>query len=126
MGIMHKRINAQGAYVTLISGFIIGFGRIFLEIMSDSLNPGSFLYIVGTMNYLSFGSWFFFLCLLLITAVSLATEEPKSEKVLNLTLGTVSSEEKKITKASFDWKDVSTSIFVVLVVVFVMLWFNGR
>src|SRR6056300_525631 len=27
MGIMHKRINAQGAYVTLISGFIIGFGR---------------------------------------------------------------------------------------------------
>jgi SSS family solute:Na+ symporter len=78
------------------------------------------------MNYLSFGSCFFFLCLLLITAVSLATEEPKSEKVLNLTLGTVSSEEKKITKASFDWKDVSTSIFVVLVVVFVMLWFNGR
>lgn len=39
MGIMHKRINAQGAYVTLISGFIIGFGRIFLEILSDSLNP---------------------------------------------------------------------------------------
>jgi SSS family solute:Na+ symporter len=46
--------------------------------------------------------------------------------VLNLTIGTVSSEEKKITKASFDWKDVSISIFVVLVVIFVMLWFNGR
>ncbi len=126
MGIMHKRINAQGAYVTLISGFIIGFGRIFLEIMSDSLNPGSFLHTMGTMNYLSFGSWFFLLCVLLITAVSHATEEPKPEKVLNLTIGTVSSEEKKITRASFDWKDVSISIFVVLVVIFVMLWFNGR
>ena len=126
MGIMHKRINAQGAYVTLISGFIIGFGRIFLEIMSDSLNPGSFLHTVGTMNYLTFGSWFFLLCVLLITAVSLATEEPTPEQVSNLTIGTVSLEEKKITKASFDWKDVSISIFVVLVVIFVMLWFNGR
>ena len=125
-GIMHKRINAQGAYVTLISGFIIGFGRIFLEIISDSLNPGSFLHTFGTMNYLAFGSWFFLLCVLLITVVSLATEEPKPEKVLNLTFGTVSSEEKKITRASFDWKDVSISIFVILVVVFVMLWFNGK
>jgi SSS family solute:Na+ symporter len=125
-GIMHKRINTQGAYVTLISGFIIGFGRIFLEIMSDSLNPGSFLHTFGTMNYLKFGSWFFLLCVLLITAVSLATEEPKPEKVLNLTLGTVSSKEKKIARASFDWKDVSISIFVILVVVFVMLWFNGK
>jgi SSS family solute:Na+ symporter len=125
-GIMHKRINTQGAYVTLISGFIIGFGRIFLEIMSDSLNPGSFLHTFGTMNYLKFGSWFFLLCVLLITAVSLATEEPKPEKVLNLTLGTVSSEEKKIVRASFDRKDVSISIFVILVVVFVMLWFNGK
>jgi SSS family solute:Na+ symporter len=78
------------------------------------------------MNYLTFGSWFFLLCVLLITAVSLATEEPKPEKVVNLTIGTVSSEEKKITRASFDWKDVSISIFVVLVVIFVMLWFNGR
>ena len=125
-GIMHKRINAQGAYVTLISGFIIGFGRIFLEIISDSLNPGSFLHTFGTMNYLAFGSWFFLLCVLLITVVSLATEEPKPEKVLNLTFGTVSSEEKKITRTSFDWKDVSISIFVILVVVFVMLWFNGN
>ena len=125
-GIMHKRINAQGAYVTLISGFIIGFGRIFLEIISDSLNPGSFLHTFGTMNYLAFGSWFFLLCVLLITVVSLATEEPKPEKVLNLTFGTVSSEEMKITRASFDWKDVSISIFVILVVVFVMLWFNGN
>jgi SSS family solute:Na+ symporter len=126
MGIMYKRINAQGAYVTLISGFIIGFGRIFLEIISDSLHPGSVLHTVGTMNYLTFGAWFFLLCVLMLIGVSLATEAPKPEKVLNLTFGTVTPEEKKITRASYDWKDVSISIFVVLVVIFVMLWFNGR
>jgi SSS family solute:Na+ symporter len=126
MGIMYKRINAQGAYVTLISGFIIGFGRIFLEIISDSLHPGSVLHTVGTMNYLTFGAWFFLLCILMLIGVSLATEAPKPEKVLNLTFGKVTPEEKKITRASYDWKDVSISIFVVLVVIFVMLWFNGR
>ena len=126
MGIMYKRINAQGAYVTLISGFIIGFGRIFLEIISDSLHPGSVLHTLGTMNYLTFGAWFFLLCVLMLIGVSFATEAPKPEKVLNLTFGTVTPEEKKITRASYDWKDVSISIFVVLVVIFVMLWFNGR
>ncbi|MDA7778039.1 sodium:solute symporter [Flavobacteriaceae bacterium] len=126
MGIAHKRINAQGAYVTLILGFIIGFGRIFLEINSESLHPGSFLHSLGTMNYLSFGAWFFLFCILVIVGVSLATTPPVAEKVINLTLGTVTAEEKKISRATFDWKDIAVSLFVVLVVVFVMIWFNGK
>lgn len=126
MGIAHKRINAQGAYVTLILGFIIGFGRIFLEISSASLQPGSFLHSLGTMNYLSFGAWFFLFCILVIVGVSLANAPPVAEKVINLTFGTVTAEEKKISRATFDWKDIAVSIFVVLVVVFVMIWFNGK
>lgn len=126
MGIMHKRINAQGAYVTLILGFIIGFGRIFLEIMSDSLTQGSFLHLIGTANYLSFGAWFFVFCILTIIGVSLVSAKPPAEKVLNLTFGTVTPEEKKISKSTFDWKDIAVSIFVVLVVVFVLIWFNGK
>lgn len=126
MGIMHKRINTQGAYVTLILGFIIGFGRIFLEIMSDSLTQGSFLHLIGTANYLSFGAWFFVFCILTIIGVSLVSAKPPAEKVLNLTFGTVTPEEKKISKSTFDWKDIAVSIFVVLVVVFVLIWFNGK
>ena len=126
MGILHKRINAQGAYVTLILGFVIGFGRIFLEILSDSLPSGSFLHFIGTVNYLSFGAWFFVFCIVTIIGVSLATAHPPEEKVLNLTFGTVTPEEKKKSRATFDWKDIAVSLFVVLVVVFVMIWFNGK
>jgi SSS family solute:Na+ symporter len=126
MGILHKRINAQGAYVTLILGFVIGFGRIFLEILSDSLPSGSFLHFIGTVNYLSFGAWFFVFCIVTIVGVSLATAHPPEEKVLNLTFGTVTPEEKKKSRATFDWKDIAVSLFVVLVVVFVMIWFNGK
>ena len=126
MGILHKRINAQGAYFTLILGFVIGFGRIFLEILSDSLPSGSFLHFIGTVNYLSFGAWFFVFCIVTIIGVSLATAHPPEEKVLNLTFGTVTPEEKKKSRATFDWKDIAVSLFVVLVVVFVMIWFNGK
>jgi solute:Na+ symporter, SSS family len=126
MGIAHKRINAQGAYITLIAGFIIGFGRIFLEIMSDSFTPGSILFNLGTMNYLTFGAWFFLFCILTLIGVSLATEKQADEKVVNLTFGTITAEEKKISRATFDWKDISISIFVVVIVVFIMIWFNGK
>ena len=126
MGIAHKRINAQGAYITLIAGFIIRFGRIFLEIMSDSFTPGSILFNLGTMNYLTFGAWFFLFCILTLIGVSLATEKQADEKVVNLTFGTITAEEKKISRATFDWKDISISIFVVVIVVFIMIWFNGK
>lgn len=126
MGIMHRRINAQGAYVTLILGFIIGFGRIFLEITTDSLTPGSFLYFLGTLNYLSFGVWFFVFCILTIIIISLSTPQQPAEKLLNLTFGTVTAKEKNISKSTYDWKDIIVSIFVVLVVVFVLVWFNGK
>jgi SSS family solute:Na+ symporter len=126
MGIAHKRINAQGAYITLIAGFIIGFGRIFLEIMSDSFTPGSILFNLGTMNYLTFGAWFFLFCILTLIGVSLATEKQADEKVVNLTFGTITAKEKKISRATFDWKDISISIFVVVIVVFIMIWFNGK
>ena len=126
MGIMHRRINAQGAYVTLILGFIIGFGRIFLEIISNSLTPGGFFYFLGTLNYLSFGVWFFMFCVLTIIIISLSTPQQPDEKVLNLTFGTVTTKEKNISKSTYDWKDIIVSIFVVLVVVFVLVWFNGK
>ena len=38
----------------------------------------------------------------------------------------VTAEEKKISRATFDWKDIAVSIFVVLVVIFIMIWFNGK
>ena len=31
-----------------------------------------------------------------------------------------------ISKSTYDWKDIIVSIFVVLVVVFVLVWFNGK
>ncbi|MGB5388153.1 MAG: sodium:solute symporter, partial [Eudoraea sp.] len=40
LGIFYKRINANGAIATLIGGFIIGFGKLTLEILKSSFTEG--------------------------------------------------------------------------------------
>src|SRR5210317_1535121 len=126
MGIFHKRINAQGAFITLITGLVIGFSRIFLEIISDSFAPGSILHTIGTVNYLTFGAWFFLFCILTIVGVSLATAKPTEAQVKNLTFQTISEEEKQISRSTYNWKDITISVIVVIIVVYVMVWFNGK
>jgi len=126
LGIFHKRINAQGAFVTMVVGFIVGAVRIVLELVKDSLDPESFWYLLGDMNFLSFASWFFLFCIILIVVVSYATPAPSDEKLKNLTYATISDEERKDNKNSYNWKDIAISVVIVAIVAFVMIWFNGK
>lgn len=125
LGIFYKRINAIGAYATLIMGIVVAFFRITLELVKDDLNPNGFLYHLGDMNFLSFGAWFFLFCLIFIIAVSLLTKAPDKEHIVNLTFGTITNEEKKKNKNSYNWVDIAVSIIIIMIVIGVMVFFNG-
>jgi len=126
LGIFHKRINAQGAFVTLVVGFIVGAARIILELLKDSLDPQGLLFYFGDMNFLAFASWFFLFCIVLILVVSYATKAPSDEQLENLTFATITAAEKARNKASYNWVDIAISVGVVAVVIYVMVWFNGK
>ena len=126
MGIFYKRINATGAFATLIMGIVVAFLRIFLELIKGNLDPDGFLFKLGDMNFLSFGAWFFLFCILFLLVVSLMTKVPDREKIVNLTFGTITEEEKIKNKNSYNWVDISISILVILIVIGVMLFFNGK
>jgi len=126
LGIFHKRINSQGAFVTMVVGFIVGALRIILELVKDSLDPESFWFLLGDMNFLSFAAWFFLFCIILILVVSYATAPPSDEKLKNLTYATISDEERKKNKSSYNWKDIAISVIIVAIVAYVMIWFNGK
>ncbi|MDT0676856.1 sodium:solute symporter [Autumnicola musiva] len=126
LGIFYKRINATGAYITLIVGFIVGAARIVLELFKDSLDPDGFLFLLGDINFLTFAAWFFLFCIILITVVSLLTNVPAKEKTDNLTYQTISEEEKKNNKNSYSWVDIAVSIIVLIIVAGVMIFFNGN
>ena len=126
LGIFHKRINAQGAFVTLIAGFVVGALRIVLELSKDSLEAGGVWHTLGATNFLTFAAWFFLFCVALIVAVSWLTPAPAPEKVANLTFATISPEEKARNKNSYNWKDITISLLIVAIVVWIMIWFNGK
>ncbi len=125
LGIFYKRINAQGAYVTLVTGFLIGALRIVLELMRPTLDPDGMLYALGSMNFLTFGAWFFLFCIILAVVVSLATPAPSETQIANLTFSTLSNEEKAKNKTSYNWIDIAISVLVVAIVIGVMITFSG-
>ncbi|MBK8393167.1 MAG: sodium/solute symporter [Saprospiraceae bacterium] len=125
LGIFYKRINAQGAYVTLVTGFLIGAMRIVLELMRPTLDPDGMLYALGSMNFLTFGAWFFLFCIILAVVVSLATPAPSEAQIANLTYSTLSAEEKAKNKTSYNWIDIAISALVVAIVIGVMITFSG-
>lgn len=126
LGIFYKRINALGAFVTLVVGFLGGALRIVLELTTDSLDPTGILYALGTMNFLAFSAWFFLFCIMVAIGVSLLSTVPSMEKIKNLTFQTISPEEKLKNKSSYNWKDIAVSILILAVVVWVMILFNGK
>ena len=126
LGIFYKRINATGAFATLVMGIIVAFFRIVLELTKGNFNPDSFLFKLGDMNFLSFGAWFFLFCLVFMVVVSLSTKEPDREKIVNLTFGTITEEEKKNNKNSYNWVDIAISVLIILIVIGVMVFFNGK
>jgi SSS family solute:Na+ symporter len=126
LGIFYKRINAIGALSTLVMGIVVAFTRIVLELIKDDLDPDGFLFKMGDMNFLSFGAWFFLFCLIFLTVVSLLTKAPDKEKIVNLTFGTITDEEKQNNKNSYNWVDITISIVIIIIVAAVMLFFNGK
>ncbi len=125
LGIFYKRINATGAISTLVMGIVVAVLRIVLELVKDNLDPDGFLFKMGDMNFLSFGAWFFLFCLVFLTVVSLLTKAPDKEKIVNLTFGTITEEEKQNNKNSYNWVDIAISILIIIIVAGVMVFFNG-
>jgi solute:Na+ symporter, SSS family len=125
LGIFYKRINSRGAIVTLVTGMGVAFIRIGLELAIDSLQPGTILHTIGSINFLSFAAWFFLFCVILCLTVSWLSPAPSEVQIQGLTFGTLSEEQKKSNRASYNFWDVALSLAVIAIVVFVMVSFAG-
>lgn len=124
LGIFYKRINANGAIATLIAGFAIGFSKLTLEIVKDSFAKESVIYVIADINWLVFGAYFFMICVLICVGVSLLYTKPSEKKIEGLTFTSVTSEQKAITRASYNWKDIVITIITILIVVYIMIAFS--
>jgi len=122
LGVFSKRINAKGAYGAMIIGFVIGVIRIILELNKASLT--GFMYDFANLNFLYFCIILFLVSIAIMIIISLLTERPSEQQLNGLTFATTVAEDKAASRASWNAKDVWLSIFVIVFIVIVFLYFS--
>ena len=124
LGVFFKRLNAQGAYSSMVIGFVLGMAKLTLQIFQDDLTPDSLIHQFATMNFLYFCIYLFIFSIAILVTVSLLTPAPTEDKTAGLTFSTTVAADKAASRASWNGWDVALSLLVVGIIVCIMLYFS--
>jgi SSS family solute:Na+ symporter len=124
LGVFFKRLNAQGAYSSMVIGFILGMAKLTLQIFQNELTPGSFWYSFATMNFLYFCIYLFVFSIAVLVIVSMATPAPTEDKTAGLTFATTVAEDKAASRASWNAWDVALSVIVLVIILSIFAYFS--
>ena len=123
LGIAWKRVNAKGALAALYSGFVLGLGRLVLELQKDSLS--GVLHWYADINFLHFAILLFVVSVVILVVVSLATAPEEENKLAGLTFATAAAGSQGSPASDPIWRgrDIWLSIALVACVGAVWLYF---
>ena len=132
-GVFIKRLNANGCLAALVFGFFLGVVRLAvdtpvalkLEGFEAGYDPGSFLWIVNNIYFQYYSLFVFVMSVIVMFAVSYATEAPSLEKIKGLTYATVTDEDRSKSRSSWNRADVAASALVLLAILAAYLYFMG-
>ncbi|MDX1578112.1 MAG: sodium/solute symporter, partial [Gemmatimonadota bacterium] len=116
IGLLWRRMNATGAMAALLTGFVLGMGRLVAELSKDSLS--GLLYAYADINFLHFAVVLFVICTGVLVAVSLFTAPPPPEKVDGLTIGV----REKAVGVVDRWRRMDFRLTMVLLVLVALVW----
>ena len=123
-GILWKRVNARGAFVTLIFGLAMALLRIITELNVDAEGSG-LIHWFATVNFAHFGIFNFIGCALVCIVTSLSAPAPSLSSITGLTLGSLTDEQKEAAKNSYGKWDLVLSVALVAIVIGVLSYFTG-
>lgn len=86
---------------------------------------GSFLWIVNNIYFQYYSLLIFLVCIVVMVVVSHLTEEPAYSKISGLTYGTLTDEDRKASRASWNQWDVIASVGVLVAILAAYLYFRG-
>lgn len=89
LGIVWPRLNGTGAIASLIVGFVLGMGRLVLEINKASLDPNGLAFAYTDIHFLHLPIALFAICVLVLVVVSYATAPASREQLEGLTYQTI-------------------------------------
>jgi solute:Na+ symporter, SSS family len=129
-GVFWKRLNAAGCLWAMIIGFAIGLFRMLVDTpitlgLTAGYQEGSFLWIVSNINFQYFSILITIISAIVMVSVSFMTAPPDYDAIKNLSFGTRTTEHLSDSEASWDWRDIATSVFVLAVIIGGYLYFTG-
>jgi SSS family solute:Na+ symporter len=133
LGVFMKRMNAQGCLSALVVGFGLAMFRLAvdtpvtlgLEGYRDGYPAGSFLWIVNNTYFQYYSLLIFLICAATMIVVSYATPPPADGSITGLTYATVTAEQEREMRRSWNQWDVINSCIVLLLILAAYLYFTG-
>ncbi len=121
VGILWQRVNAFGAMASLITGFVLGMGRLIAELTKQNLS--GVLRTYADINFLHFAILLFVICSVVLVVASLLTPAPAPEKVSGLTFA--KAPPGAITRATPGRRaDLALSLLLVAAVAALWIYFS--
>ena len=132
-GVFFKRLNAQGALSAMVVGFLLGVFRLAVDTpvklglagLENGYVEGSFLWVINNMFFQYYSLLIFLVCSAIMVGVSYATREPDYEAISGLTYGTISEEQRRDSRRSWDNREVIASAAILVAIVASYLYFSG-
>ena len=130
LGILWKRVNSKAAITTLMAGLILLIMRLSSEIyfqpeISSDTIVDSYMFVFATINFSHMAILMFIFSILLCVSVTLSTTEPEYSKIVGLSFGTLTKEQKLENKNSYEKVDLILSVILVIIVVAILNYFTG-
>ena len=93
--------------------------------MGTTYEEGSFLWIVNNIFFQYYSLLITIVCIIVFMGVSYATKAPDYAKIGGLTYSTLTAEDKKATRESWNTKDVVLSVLLVATIIAIYTYFTG-
>jgi solute:Na+ symporter, SSS family len=124
LGLISARLNAHGAMSALLAGFVLGMGRLILELNKARLADDGWLFAYANLNFLHFAALLFLVCSIILAVVSLATPPQPREQVEPLTLGPMPAWAEAKARAG-EWRtELVLSASLVAAVAVIWIYFS--
>jgi len=129
LGVFWKRLNAKGCLWALAIGFLLGVFRLAVDtpvkLFGVQYPEGSFLWIVNNIFFQYFAVLIFVVSVTVMVVASYLSSPPDEQKIQGLTFGTVTEEQRRQSRATWNWRDVAASGLVLAAIIAAYLYFRG-
>jgi SSS family solute:Na+ symporter len=132
-GVFMRRVNAAGCLAALVSGFILGVIRLLVDTpislrvagYEQGYPEGSLLWIINNIYFQYYSLLIFVISSAVLIVVSYMTPPPSERQLVGLTYATITSEQRRESRASWTQLDVVSTAVVLALIAAAYVYFSG-